>query len=55
MAAVDPDEAEEPRYNACSAAPPAAPSAAYRGLSALADDDEPWLPPIGRCNVSRLV
>ena len=49
------DEAEEPRYNACSAAPTAAPSAAYRGLSALANDDEPWLPPIGRCNVSRLV
>ena len=48
------DEAEEPRYNACSAAPTAAPTA-YRGLSALANDDEPWLPPIGRCNVSRLV
>ena len=47
------DEPEVPRYNACSAAPPAAPSAAFRGLSA--DEAEEALPPIGRCNVSRLV
>jgi serine/threonine protein kinase len=53
LSAAADDEAEEPRYNACSAAPPAAPSAAYRGLSA--DDDEAQPPPIGRCIARTLV
>jgi serine/threonine protein kinase len=44
------DEAEEPRYNACSAAPTAA---AYRSMSAAAEEAE--MPPIGRCIARTLV
>ena len=62
------DEAEEPRYNACSAAPTAA---AYRSMSAAADEPPPTaapsfrsmsdaaeeaeMPPIGRCIARTLV